>query len=726
MEILRLLIWVVLNLRGLGTQEYGNYYYDQAFQVYEKIYRVEYHVEQLDQLQKDVLTVETAIRQEIQKQTLSASVISDYQISELSRSVDLIKRVVHGSKQKLQEEKKYEVKKCEIKLTELFSSLNGFLHFVTIPEKIETPSTTEKIILRQNQFGPSEPKVNKREITTPVSDIVRRLNEADKMTDKNKRQEELNKIIIEILELDESQINAIGIYISFDTYSKRFQKLTLYEKRTALISHLVNKYNIQNNYLRPRNDVTNDNKVTNDNEMTSNNDEDMTTFRPDDTTNKHYDANNDNEMTSDNDEDITTFRTDDTLNNNYDAGNSYDNNDNNDNNVNNLNNEDDIDNSKDNDNSNDNDHTDTSSDKDDILVIHDDHAIVNVNNDNENIINLNTRPSTFDIRPTESTPVQMTQFEIPKQIINLHSSIESNLNIDKKRKGTFEENMIDQKRMKISKRSGVDAIKDTLEESHKVKGMIDIFGNYALSLYNQLATPNSISLASVCQNFHVAEIFLESNIIFALNGKTFASRLTAIPICVDDLCYKLSNGEIVYQLEDNSYCYSMQKVKQYQICTNRNKNLPKCMYSLPSDNCKFSTQLRQANIYLNDKSAILITKDNEIIQNISKEKRQIQEFDLSGRKSLAFGGDENKLHYVHSKEVIEKNFKGENLITKISEKIYTTNIITYVTVGFSLLVGVPSVIRIIMDCVRYNSYSRTNSIEMQPIPTKRVVRVKDG
>ena len=187
----------------------------------------------------------------------------------------------------------------------------------------------------------------------------------------------------------------------------------------------------------------------------------------------------------------------------------------------------------------------------------------------------------------------------------------------------------------------------------------------------------------------------------AYSEKIEGQELITVIFCSKLKCYRLKKDKIAFQVSTGQYCLKAEKLFNdcYKCIESLTLNHPKCDSAFkPSEECTFQEIdfISAEPTLINGDTALLIPKENFIIQNTGNKTLSYQKYEIKNQSySLKVGRDNNLTFFLENHEITKMFDMKNSLFSKMINFITDTQFYDEIIYTSSALSAIGIVITII-------------------------------
>lgn len=187
----------------------------------------------------------------------------------------------------------------------------------------------------------------------------------------------------------------------------------------------------------------------------------------------------------------------------------------------------------------------------------------------------------------------------------------------------------------------------------------------------------------------------------AYSEKIEGQELITVIFCSKLKCYRLKKDKIAFQVSTGQYCLKAEKLFNdcYKCIESLTLNHPKCDSAFkPSEECTFQEIdfISAEPTLINGDTALLIPKENFIIQNTGNKTLSYQKYEIKNQSySLKVGRDNNLTFFLENHEITKMFDMKNSLFSKMINFITDTEFYDEIIYTSSALSAIGIVITII-------------------------------
>ena len=210
----------------------------------------------------------------------------------------------------------------------------------------------------------------------------------------------------------------------------------------------------------------------------------------------------------------------------------------------------------------------------------------------------------------------------------------------------------------------------------------------------------------------------------AYSEKIEGQELITVIFCSKLKCYRLKKDKIAFQVSTGQYCLKAEKLFNdcYKCIESLTLNHPKCDSAFkPSEECTFQEIdfISAEPTLINGDTALLIPKENFIIQNTGNKTLSYQKYEIKNQSySLKVGRDNNLTFFLENHEITKMFDMKNSLFSKMINFITDTQFYDEIIYTSSAL----SAIGIVITIIQFVYFSLMANKQ----PTSKILSLNDA
>ena len=210
----------------------------------------------------------------------------------------------------------------------------------------------------------------------------------------------------------------------------------------------------------------------------------------------------------------------------------------------------------------------------------------------------------------------------------------------------------------------------------------------------------------------------------AYSEKIEGQELITVIFCSKLKCYRLKKDKIAFQVSTGQYCLKAEKLFNdcYKCIESLTLNHPKCDSAFkPSEECTFQEFdfISAEPTLINGDTALLIPKENFIIQNTGNKTLSYQKYEIKNQSySLKVGRDNNLTFFLENHEITKMFDMKNSLFSKMINFITDTQFYDEIIYTSSAL----SAIGIVITIIQFVYFSLMANKQ----PTSKILSLNDA
>ena len=210
----------------------------------------------------------------------------------------------------------------------------------------------------------------------------------------------------------------------------------------------------------------------------------------------------------------------------------------------------------------------------------------------------------------------------------------------------------------------------------------------------------------------------------AYSEKIEGQELITVIFCSKLKCYRLKKDKIAFQVSTGQYCLKAEKLFNdcYKCIESLTLNHPKCDSAFkPSEECTFQEIdfISAEPTLINGDTALLIPKENFIIQNTGNKTLSYQKYEIKNQSySLKVGRDNNLTFFLENHEITKMFDMKNSLFSKMINFITDTEFYDEIIYTSSAL----SAIGIVITIIQFVYFSLMANKQ----PTSKILSLNDA